>query len=78
MTDKQLKVLTDNLSSENVKFLEDREIFSDFINLIIQLKQPNRWSEYIRNKTQQEKIDYNTLIELKIYNLYDFIKFIAN
>ena len=78
MTDKQLKVLTDNLTSENVEFLEDKNIYSDFINLILQLKQPNRWAKYINNKVDAEKIDYNLLIELGIFTLYDFIDFIAS
>jgi hypothetical protein len=78
MTDKQRKVLTDNLTSENVQLLEDKNIYSDFINLILQIKQPNRWAKYVNNKVDAEKIDYNLLIELEIFNLFDFIDFIAS
>ena len=77
MTEKQLSVLNRNLTSDNIEFLESEDLISDFINLIIQLKQPNRWSHYVKNVTDCDTVDYNTLIELKVYNLYKFLDLIT-
>lgn len=89
MSDKQKKLLEKYLREDYISRLEDigDQAISDFINLIIQLKQPNRWNVWIQNKmaenadqTEEEdlkSINYETLMNLHIYSLYSFIKFIA-
>ena len=83
MSDKQLALLNKHLSQDYIDILEERgnQSISDFINLIIQLKQPNRWNVWIQDRLVEEvdleDINYETLIDLDIYGIYDFITFLA-
>lgn len=83
MSEKQLAILKKYLADERIAELTDKgeRTVSDFINLIIQLKQPNRWNKWIGNRLEDddrpEVIDYGTLIDLDILDIYTFIQFIA-
>jgi hypothetical protein len=83
MSDKQLAILKKYLSDEDIKDIEGKgpQAVSNFVNLIIQLKQPNRWNNWISERLEDddrpEVIDYGTLIALDIYDIFTFIQFIA-
>lgn len=80
MTEKQLSLLNKYLSAESINKLEEKgpQAVSNFINMAIQLRQPNRWSHWVaKHLDTTDPISYETLLEKGILDLFSFIQFVA-
>lgn len=81
MTDKQLSLLKKYLSDDYVEVLVDNNKYSDFIGLILILKQPNRWRHWLVDRIELSEYNtekyYEILIDLEIFDIFSFIEFIA-
>lgn len=81
MTDKQLSLLKKYLSDDYVEVLVDNNKYSDFIGMILILKQPNRWSHWLVDRIELSEYNtekyYEILIDLEIFDIFSFIEFIA-
>lgn len=63
LSDKQLSILEKNISSEYIDSFNDYEEVSDFINLIIQLKNKNLWYPYVLKEVEFSIDEKNKVIK---------------
>lgn len=85
MSEKQLLLLRRYLSNEYIEQLENMGIqtISDFIGMIIVLKQPNRWKDWLIDRVSLEEYDplnikyYEVLMDIEIFDIFTFMKFLV-